>query len=192
MGLLHTGRNYADALEADGLLCYYPVTNDPGKDDDRRGDEGRRDGGSKSSDAPDGPGAHALGGHQAGHEPGAGDTHAGTPNQMPGPAVAVVGKRPARLERSTGEPVPQPPGHLVVGPDVAALGGEPHPPAAAMTVTASHRWTSRHGPSSNTGNTPVTTRFWLGTGGPPPVSEPGGVHARPGPLRSYPPCVHPV
>jgi putative restriction endonuclease len=32
MGLLHTGRHYADALEADGLLYYYPVTKDPGKD----------------------------------------------------------------------------------------------------------------------------------------------------------------
>jgi len=32
VGLLHTGRHYADALEADGLLYYYPVTKDPGKD----------------------------------------------------------------------------------------------------------------------------------------------------------------
>jgi hypothetical protein len=32
MGLLHTGRHYADALETDGLLYYYPVTNDTGKD----------------------------------------------------------------------------------------------------------------------------------------------------------------
>jgi hypothetical protein len=32
MGLLHTGRHYADALEADGLLYYYPVTKDHGKD----------------------------------------------------------------------------------------------------------------------------------------------------------------